>query len=167
MTRRIIAPALLVSALAATPSLLHAQYGGMGGMGGGMGGRSGRGGMDPSAAGPVPESKPRLPKSDELVSLNPLLRGVVLTEDQKLIVRELEEKYNPLILPALDVVRAEVENGKNGDAERLSKYQQRANRYRDQEVTELKASLTPEQLTRFDKNASEMRSRYGALLARP
>jgi hypothetical protein len=170
MTRRLLKPALFATAFAVLPALLHAQYPMGGGMGGGMGSRGGmgRGGSaDPNNGTPPPESKPRLPKSDDLVTLAPLLRGLTLTEDQKLLVRDLEEKYNPLLLPALDVVRTELENGKNADADRVSKYTARANRYREQQVAELRAGLTAEQLPRLEKNAADMRSRYGALLTRP
>jgi hypothetical protein len=159
---------LAIGVAAIVPAAAHAQYpGGYGGSGyGGRGGRGGgMGGGQPESS-PTP-SKPKLPKSDEMISLQPLLRGVQLTTEQLAALKVLEEKYNPMILPALDAVRAELEVGANGDAEKVTKYSARANRYRDQEVAELKAALTPEQLPRFERNVVDMRAKYGQLLARP
>lgn len=160
-----IRPLLLVALLVGAPTVLRAQFpggmpmGGMGRMGGGMG--------RPDNPAPPMESKPRVAKSDELVSLSPLLRGIQLTADQQASVRALEEKFNPLLLPALDVVRAEVEAGKNGDQERLQKFQQRANRYREQEVAELKGLLDAAQLPRLERNVADQRARTGLLIGRP
>jgi hypothetical protein len=122
-------------------------------------------GPDPTRT-PAPD-KPRVAKSDELVALSPLLRGITLTPEQKTQVQAIEEKFHPLILPALDVVREETEAGKNGDAERLQKYQARANRYREQEVAELRLVLDPAQLLRFEKNVTDARSRTGTTFGRP
>ena len=161
-------PLLFVGAVLLAPAIASAQFpmgGGMGGMPrGGMGGMGGMG-PDPTRT-PAPD-KPRIAKSDELVALSPLLRGITLTPEQKTSVQAIEEKFNPLILPALDVVREETEAGKNGDTERLQKYQARANRYRDQQVAELRLVLDPAQLVRFEKNVLDVRSRNGTTLGRP
>lgn len=157
---------LLVALLVAgAPTSLRAQFPGGVPMGGAMGGRMGGMGRPDNPAPPM-ESKPRVAKSDELVSLSSLLRGIKLTPDQQEAVRALEDKFNPLLLPALDVVRTELEAGKNGDQERLQKYQQRANRYREQEVAELKTLLDPAQLPRLERNVSDQRARTGLLIGR-
>ncbi len=168
MSRSFLRTCLLLGAAAlwATPRAARAQYP-MGGYGGGYGRMGGRGAAPMGNESSATPSKPRLPKSDEMVSLEPLMRGVTLTAEQQAAVKTVEEKYNPMILPALDVVRAELESGDRADREKVQKYSQRANRYRDQEVAELKAVLTAEQQPRFDKNVTEMRARYGQLLAKP
>jgi hypothetical protein len=156
----ISAAALLVAAAPA-----RAQFP----MGGGMQGMGGRGALDrmgPDATKSMPD-KPRMAKSDELVSLQPVLRGVELTPEQRVQVQGVEAKFNPLILPALDAVRTETEAGQNGDQERLQKFQQRANRYREQELADLRQLLTPDQLARVEKNISDLRARYGTTLGRP
>lgn len=156
---------VVVAVLALAPAVAAAQFPG-GGMMGGMP-RGGMGGMGPDPTRTPAPDKPRVAKSDELVSLSPLLRGIVLTAEQKPLVQAIEEKFNPLILPALDVVREETEAGKNGDVERLQKHQSRANRYREQEVAELRLVLDPAQLVRLDKNIADLRSRNGTTLGRP
>ncbi|MFN8876257.1 MAG: hypothetical protein ACK5Z1_03615 [Gemmatimonadota bacterium] len=156
---------LAVVALLVSPAIAHAQVP----MGGGMMGPGARGmggmGPDPTRA-PAPD-RPRVAKSDEIVSLGAFLRGVTLTPDQKTQVEAIEAKFNPLLLPALDVVREETEAGKNGDAERLQKYQARANRYREQELAELRLVLDPAQLVRFERNVAETRRNTGTPFARP
>lgn len=159
-------PVLLTAALLALPAVVHAQFP----MGGGMMGAGGRpmgGGMGPDPTRTPAPDKPRIAKADELVALSPLLRGITLTPEQKAQVQAIEEKFHPLILPALDVVREETEAGKNGDTERLQKYQARANRYREQEVAELRLVLDPTQLVRFEKNVTDARSRTGTTFGRP
>lgn len=154
-------------ALALSAAALHAQFpmgGGMGGMPG-MGGRGSLDRMGPDATKAMPD-KPRLAKADELVSLAPLLRGIELTPEQRTQVQAVEAKFNPLLLPALDAMRAEAEAGQSADQERVQKYQQRANRYREQELGELRAILTPEQLARFEKNVADVRARNGTTLGR-
>jgi hypothetical protein len=164
MSRFLLLSVFVAGAAVAAPA--HAQFpmGGMGGMG--MPGRGSLDRMGPDATKAMPD-KPRMAKSDELVSLGAVLRGLELTPEQRTQVQAVEQKFNPLILPALDVVRTETEAGQNGDQERLQKFQQRANRYREQELAELRQVLTAEQLARFEKNVSELRARFGTTLGRP
>lgn len=160
--------ALLIGTLVIWPAVLSAQVpmGGMGGMGG-MGRGMGRSPNDPTMSTPMKPERPRVPKADEMVDLGPLLRGVTLTDAQKTQLAAITDKYHPLILPALDVIRQEVEAGDNGDLQKIQRYTQRANRYREQEVADIKLLLDPQQLVRFDKNVLEFRNRNGSLIGRP
>jgi hypothetical protein len=115
----------------------------------------------------IPSAPPRrkAPKSETLVPLEPFLRGIDLTDTQRSQVAALEEKYNPLMLPALDVVGEEYEKDKAADLERGKRYQARATRYRESQLEELRALLDTAQQERLARNIEAIRKRTGSLFA--
>lgn len=104
----LLVPATLITVLA-TPTLVHAQMGGMGGggMGGGMGGRGGMGGgRGPGGPGggmrraPVDMARDRMKQTDPLAFLLDHKKELELTKVQqdtfKVYRKELEEKQSPV-----------------------------------------------------------------------
>ncbi len=160
-----LAPALAILAVAALPALAHAQYGVYGRP---MGSRTSPNGL------PETESMARRepdagPKSEELVDLKPLLKGIKLQPAQDSAVKAIRDRYDPQLLPMYDWLRDQMvrkQKGLDVDMAVVQKRFDRVDALRKKELDEISAVLSSDQLTRFTKNVEEQREEERANVAR-
>ena len=140
-----------------------------------MGGRQGMG-MNPNGIPqnePLPPRPDAGPKSEELVDIRPLLRGVKLDPAQDSAVKAINERFEPQLLPMYDWLRVQKERRQRGQDVDMALVQRRFDRVttlRQQQLTEIRAVLNPVQIERFERNAEEDRKRAaeaGPAKARP
>ena len=161
---RHLRPALATALVLALPALAQAQYGG------GYGGRpmGSRTGTMPNAE-PMEPRTDAGPKSEELVDIKPLLRGVKLQPAQDSAIRMVRERYEPQLLPIYDWLRDQVVRKQKGgevDEALVRKKFDRIEVLKKKELDEIRPVLTAEQLVRFEKNVVEEQETERATAAR-
>lgn len=169
MTRLSLVLALTTLATVAMPA--RAQYPGGGGGYGRPGGRGGPGGGMQQQEEPDKRAKKRDtgPKSEELVDVRPLLRGVKLTAQQDSTVKAINERYEPQLLPIYDWLKEQKgrrEDGQDVDMELVKRRFARADVLRRQQLAEIRTALRDDQQVRFDKNVADERKQAAEDAAR-
>ena len=169
MTRLSLVLALSTLATVAMPA--RAQYPGGGGGYGRPGGRGGAGGGMQQQEDPDKRTKKRDtgPKSEELVDVRPLLRGVKLTAPQDSTVKAINERYEPQLLPIYDWLKEQKgrrEDGQDVDMELVKRRFARADVLRRQQLAEIRTALRDDQQVRFDKNVADERKQAAEDAAR-
>lgn len=153
---------MTLTALLALPSVAAAQFPMGGGMGGGIGGgrpMGSRTGGIQQTEGLEPRADPG-PKSEELVDLKPILRGIKLLPAQDSAVKAIRDRYEPQLLPIYDWLRDQMVKKQKGQELDMALVQRRFDRVdalRRKEVEEVRLVLTEEQQVRFLKNVDEQR----------
>ena len=164
---RPLRPALAAALLLALPAVAGAQYPGGGGYNSGrpMGSRTG--GM-PNAE-PMEPKADAGPKSEELVDIKPMLRGLKLQPAQDTAIRAVRDRYEPQLLPLYDWLRAQMvrkQKGQDVDQELVQKKFDRVAVLKAKELDEIRPILSADQLVRFEKNVVEEREAERADAAR-
>ena len=148
---------LVVVATSTIPSVATAQYP--------YPGRNGGGRVSPNGLPQTEGLEPRVdpgPKSEELVELTPVLRGIKLTAAQDTAVRAIRDRFEPQLLPMYDWLRDQLQRKQKGgevDMAQVQKRYDRAEALRRQELEEVRALLSADQLVRWEKNMGEARER--------
>ena len=170
MTR--LALVLSLTALATVAAPARAQYpGGAGGGYGRPGSRGGTGGGMQQQEDPDKRSRKHDsgPKSEELVDVRPLLRGVKLTVQQDSAIKAISERYDPQLLPIYDWLKEQKgrrEDGNEVDMDLVKRRFTRADALRREQLAEVRAALRDDQQVRFDKNVADERKQAEAVAAR-
>lgn len=102
------------------------------------------------------------PKSEELVDIRPLIRGVKLTPPQDSAVKAINERYEPQLLPMYDWLRDQKDRRQRGQDVDMALVQRRfdrVNTLRLQQLNDIRALLDPLQQQRFDRNVADDRKR--------
>ena len=147
-----------VGPVALWASAARAQYPG------GFGDR-GRGGYSQNGIPQTEALPPRAdagPKSEELVDIKPLLRGIKLTTAQDSSLKSINDRYEPQLLPMYDWLRDQRDRRQKGQDVDISLVQKRFDRVmalRQKQLAEIRAVLAPDQLPRWDKNTDDDRRR--------
>ncbi|MBI2797088.1 MAG: hypothetical protein HYX65_10330 [Gemmatimonadetes bacterium] len=158
MLARTALSALALAALAIPGERAAAQYT-RGSTFGGRQGMSANGIPQTEAMPPRPDAGP---KSEELVDIRPVLRGVKLTPPQDSAVKAINERFEPQLLPMYDWLRDQKDRRQRGQDVDMALVQRRFDRVttlRLQQLNEIRAVLNPVQQQRFDKNVEEDRKR--------
>ncbi|MBI3791197.1 MAG: hypothetical protein HY275_10010 [Gemmatimonadetes bacterium] len=148
---------LLVTALVVAPATASAQYGGS--YGRPPGSRTSPNGL-PEAESMERRAPDAGPKSEELVDVKPLLKGIKLQPAQDSALRAIRDRYDPQLLPMYDWLRDQMvrkQKGQDVDMALVQKRFDRVDALRKKEVDEIAALLSGDQLVRFQKNADEQR----------
>ena len=131
----------------------------------GGGGRGGRGGYSQNGI-PQSESLPAKPdagpKSEELIDMKPMLRGIKLTALQDSAIKSINERYEPQLLPMYDWLRDQRDRRQKGLDVDMALVQKRFDRVivlRQKQLADIRVLLTAEQQVRWDRNADDDRQR--------
>ena len=102
------------------------------------------------------------PKSEELVDMKPMLRGIKLTATQDSAVKSINDRFEPQLLPMYDWLRDQRDRRAKGLDVDMALVQKRFDRVialRLKQLGEIRVVLTPEQQVRWDRNADDDRRR--------
>ena len=148
----------VLTALTVLPAVASAQYPGGGGYGGGRpaGSRTSPNGL-PETSSLEPKTDAG-PKSEELVDLKPILRGIKLQPTQDSSIKAIRDRYDPQLLPMYDWLRDQMvkkQKGQEVDMTMVQKRFERVDALRKKELDEIRAVMSADQLVRLNKNVED------------
>ena len=102
------------------------------------------------------------PKSEELIDIRPMLKGVKLTAPQDSTVKSINERFEPQLLPIYDWLKEQKlrrEDQQEVDMDLVKRRFARAESLRREQLAEIRLVLREDQQVRFDRNVASERKR--------